>query len=189
MPTTFAADLAPPALPPDELVPEGADVTGEWFASTADGEIVLVAWAESGSDFARLPRGFAVWRHHGASPHWRTALVRRHDAEEGIQEIQIATGDMTGDASDDALVFEGIGGSGGCGRWLVLDLLRRRQTYAKELCDGRIDPGPPGSPGLLLSESVYREGDAHCCPSAVRVTTLTWTGSVWRVTDRARMEA
>ncbi|HWL90738.1 MAG TPA: hypothetical protein VNP90_05190 [Actinomycetota bacterium] len=189
MPRTFAADLEPSELPADELVPDGADVTGQWFGFTGDGVVVLVAWVEPGDDFFRLPRGFAMWGRHASSPHWRVALVERHGAEEGIQEIQMSTTDLTGDGADDALIFEGTGGSGGCGRWLVIDLTRREETYRRELCDGRIDPGPPGSPGLVVTESVYREGDAHCCPSAMRETTLTWTGRAWRVMDRTLLEA
>lgn len=188
MPGTFAADLEPVELPPEELVPLGASVTGEWFGFTDDGAVVLVAWAEPGSDFARLPRGFALWTRHDASPHWRAALVERHDAEEGIQTITLETTDLTGDASDDALVFEGIGGSGACGRWLVIDLARRKETYRREICDGRIEPGPPGAPGLVLSQSVYREGDAHCCPSAIKHTTLVWTGKRWKVSDKNVIE-
>jgi hypothetical protein len=188
MPTTFVADLAPPDLPPEELVPTGADVTGEWFAFTDRGTAVLIAWVEPGTDYSRLPRGFAVWRHFDAEPHWRTALIRLHGPEDGIQEIQIATGDLTGDGSDDALVFEGVGGSGACGRWSVVDLARVKETYRRDLCDGRIEPGPPDSPGLVLTESVYRQGDAHCCPSAIRRTTLIWTSTMWRVMDRTLVE-
>jgi hypothetical protein len=189
MPTSFAADLSPAEIPPGDLVPEGADVTGEWFAFTDVGVMVVVAWAEPvGSDFTRLPHGYAVWRRHGALPHWRADLVERRGPEDGIQEVQITTGDTTGDGSDDALVFEGIGGSGACGHWSVIDLARLRETYRRDLCDARIDPGPLGSPGLILTESVFREGDAHCCPSATRTTTLVWTGTTWRVTDKSVVE-
>jgi hypothetical protein len=188
MPTSFAADVAPAELPPEDLIPHGADVTGDWLAFTDDGEMVLVAWVEPGSDFARLPRGFAVWRHHDSPPPWRVVLVERHDARDGIQEINLSTTDLTGDGSDDALVFEGLGGSGLCGRWLVLDLARREETFRRRVCDGRIDPASSGHPGLVLTESVYRPGDAHCCPSARRATTLRWTGTEWRVTDRSVLE-
>jgi len=183
MPTSFAADVSPPELPPEDLVPEAADVTGKWFAFTDDGVMVVIAWVEPGSDFSRLPRGFAVWRRHGSAPYWRADLVRRHDAEDGIQEVQITTADLTGDSSDDALVFEGVGGSGACGSWSAIDLVRLKVTYRRQICDGRIEPGPLGSPGLVVTRSVYRQGDAHCCPSAVRKTTLTWNGTAWRVTD------
>jgi hypothetical protein len=188
MPTTFAEDADPPELPAEDLVPLGADVTGEWFGFTDDGVVVLVAWVEPGIDFSRLARGLAIWHRHASAPHWRVGLVERHDADEGIQEIQISTTDMSGDGSDDALVFEGIGGSGTCGRWFVIDLVHRRETYRREICDGRIDAGPMGSPGLIVTESVYRRGDAHCCPSAMRETTLAWTGDRWRVTDRSLIE-
>ena len=188
MPTAFIADLPPHDLPPEELVPIGADTTGEWFASTDPGAVVLIAWVEPGTDLSRLPRGFAVWRRFDAEPHWRTALVTRHDPEDRIQEIQITTGDLTGDGSDDALVFEGVGGSGACGRWSVVDLTRVKETYRRDLCDGRIEPGPPGSPGLVLTESVYRQGDAQCCPSAFRRTTRFWSGATWRIMDKTLVE-
>ena len=188
MPTTFASDLDPSELPIDRLVPGGADTTGRWFGFTDDGVVVLVAWVEPGSDPFLLPRGFALWRRHASSPHWRVDLVERHDAAEGIHEIAMSTADLTDDGSDDALVFEGIGGSGGCGRWFVIDLARRMETYRRELCDGRIDAGPAGAPGLVVTESVYREGDAHCCPSAKRRTRLAWTGTNWRVTGKRLIE-
>jgi hypothetical protein len=185
MPTTFAKDLEPAEVPPEALVPKGSDVTGQWFGFTDDGVVILVAWAEPGSDPFRLPRGVAVWRRSTAAPHWRAALIRRHRGREGITEIQVSTTDLTGDGSDDALVFEGVGGSGACGRWVVIDLVRTAATFQMELCDGRIEPAPPGSPGLLITESVFHQGDAHCCPSAIRETTLAWHGSAWRVTSRS----
>lgn len=188
MPTSVDADLSPPELPFDEMIPVEADLTGQWFAYTDEGVKVALAWVEPGSDFARLPRGYAVWERFGSAPHWRAELVRRHDSAHAVQEIQIATTDMSGDGSDDALVFEGIGGSGACGRWSVVDLNRLRPIFGRRLCDGRIDPGPFGSPGLVITRSVYREGDAHCCPSAMRETVLTWTGSRWRVTSNTVRE-
>src|SRR5918996_2086020 len=120
MPASITGDLPPSEIPPDDLVPVGADVTGVWFAFTDRGVMVVIAWVEPGSDFTRLPRGFAVWRRHDEGPHWRADLVRRHDPEDEIREIQITTDDMTGDGSDDALVFEGIGGLGGGGPWSVV---------------------------------------------------------------------
>jgi hypothetical protein len=189
MSTTFTADLSPSEIPPEELIPSAAAVTGEWFAFTDRGIMVLIAWVEPGSDHSRLPRGFAVWRRYDAEPHWRTALVTRHEPDDGVQEIQVTTGDLTGDGSDDALVFEGIGGSGACGRWSVVDLAPVKERYRRDLCDGRIEPGPMGSPGLVLTESVYRQGDAHCCPSAIRRTTLIWTGTMWRVTNKTLVES
>ena len=181
MPTSVDADLSPPALPFDEMIPEGAELTGQWFAFTDEGVKVVLAWQEPGSDFARLPRGYAVWERFGSAPHWRAGLVKRSDAEDAVQEIQIVTAEVSGDGADDALVFEGVGGSGACGRWSVLDLNRLRPIFARRLCDGRIDPGPLGEPGLVITRSIYRAGDAHCCPSAIRETVLTWTGSGWRV--------
>jgi hypothetical protein len=184
MPRTFAKDLDASEVPADALVPKGADVTGQWFGFTDDGIVILVAWAEPGDDPFWLPRGIAVWRHSTSGPHWRAALVRRHPARDGVTEIQAQTTDLTDDGSDDALVLEGAGGSGACGRWLVIDLLRLDSTFERRLCDARVEAAPPDSPGLVVTESVFRPGDAHCCPSAMRRTTLAWTGTAWRVTSK-----
>jgi hypothetical protein len=190
MPATFGPDLEPAEVPPTELIPEGADPTGVWFGFAQDGVRIVVTWMEPGSDPTRVARGFAVWRRAEDAPHWRRDLARRHPAKARVTAIDVFTTDVTGDGSDDALVFEGTGGSGACGTWLVVDLLSAERIYLREeLCDGRIEPGPPGSPGLVLTESVFRPGDAHCCPSAMRRTTLSWTGSGWRVTDRELVEA
>jgi hypothetical protein len=184
VPRTFEEDLEPAEVPADALVPKGADVTGQWFGFTDDGVVIVVAWVEPGDDPFRLPRGIAVWRRATSSPHWRTALVRRHRARAGVTEIRAQTTDVTGDGSDDALVFEGAGGSGACGRWLVIDLLHLDTSFDRQLCDGRVEPAPPASPGLVVTESVFRPGDAHCCPSAMRRTTLAWSGAAWRVTGK-----
>jgi hypothetical protein len=91
---------------------------------------------------------------------------------------------MTGDGSDDALLFVGLGGSGACGRGALVDLRALRRTLARRLCDARVDPGELGAPGLVITASVFRPGDAPCCPSAFRRTTLAWNGARWTVVDR-----
>jgi hypothetical protein len=189
MPTAYGPGVDAQDVPPAALIPSGAVPTGEWFAFTDAGVMILIAWAEPGEDITRLPRGVALWHPAPSAPHWRLASVRTHRANEGVTEIQVTAADVTGDGSDDAILFEGNSGTGGCGSWLVLELLSVERIFRKDLCDGRIEPGPPDEPGLVLSESVYRQGDAHCCPSAFRRTTLAWTGSSWRVTDRAETPA
>jgi hypothetical protein len=189
IPTDYGPAVDAQDVPPEALIPSGAIPTGEWFAFTDAGVMILIAWAEGGDDFTALPRGVALWRPAPSAPHWRLASVRTHRANEGLTEIQVTAADVTGDGSDDAIVFEGTGGTGGCGSWFVLELLSVERIFRKELCDGRLEPGPPDAPGLVLTESVYHQGDAHCCPSALRRTTLAWSGSTWRVTDRTETAA
>lgn len=189
VPTTYAPDVPAEDVPPEALIPPDAIRTGQWFAFTDTGVTILIAWAEAGADVTRLPRGFGVWRRAGSAPHWRLVSVRMHPARAGVTEIQVTTADVSGDGSDEAIVFEGTSGSGACGTWLVLDLRSLDRTFDRDLCDARVEPGPAESPGLVLTESVYREGDSHCCPSALRRTTLGWTGSRWQVTDRTETSA
>jgi hypothetical protein len=185
VPTSYLPDAPPSEVPPEALVPAGASVEGEWFAFTDDGVMIVVAWSEPGEDVSSLPRGFAVWRHDDLSPHWRAAFVDR-SGRDGLSDIRITTADVTGDGSDDVLAFQAdpFGGTGGCGTWLVVRLPQLDRIYRYELCDGTLQPGPLGAPGLVLTGSIYRPGDAHCCPSAVRTTTMVWDGSDWLVTDR-----
>jgi hypothetical protein len=187
MPTGYDPDVAPEEVPPDSLIPVGATATGEWFAFTDRGVMIVVSWAEPGDAITELPRGVAVWRRADSSPHWRLASVRRHGPDAGLTEIQATTADVTGDGSDDVLLFEGTSGSGGCGSWLVLELLADARIFRRDLCDARVEPAA-ADPGLVLTESVYRPGDAHCCPSAIRRTTLVWTGSGWKVAERTETE-
>jgi hypothetical protein len=189
MPSGYDADDEPSAVPADALIPAGATPTGEWFAFTDRGVLIVVAWMEPGTDVELVPRGVAIWRRAAGAPHWRPAFVRRHDASEGVTEIQVTTADVTADRSDDVLVFEGAGGTGGCGTWLVIEPGSMRRIYGKDLCDGRVEPAPPAEPGLLLTASVFRPGDAHCCPSAMRTTRLVWEGGRWKVVERSVAEA
>jgi hypothetical protein len=189
VPTTYGPDVAAEEVPTEALIPRGAIPTGEWFAFTDAGVTILIAWAEPGEDLTRLRRGIAVWRPAATAPHWRLASVRTHRANEGLTEIQVTPADVTGDGSDDAVVFEGTSGSGACGAWLVLELLTLERIFDRQLCDARVEPAPEGTPGLEVTESVYHQGDAHCCPSAIRRTRLTWAGTRWRVTDRTETAA
>jgi hypothetical protein len=189
VPTTYRPDAAAEDVPPEALIPPGAVPTGEWFAFTDSGVTILIAWAELGKDPTRLSRGLGVWRPAASAPHWRLAAVRTHRANEGLMEIQVTAADVTGEGSDDAIVLEGTSGSGACGTWLVLELRSLERIFERDLCDARVEPAPEPHPGLVVTEAVFREGDAHCCPSAIRRTTLEWTGSRWRVSDRIETAA
>lgn len=188
MPTTYGPDVLAQDVPPEVLIPVGATPTGEWFAFTDEGVMIAVAWAEPGGDITELPRGVAVWRRAAVTPHWHLAWVRRRGAGAALTEVQVTAADVTADGSDDVLLFEGTSGSGGCGSWFVVELLSVERIFRKDLCDGRIEPAAQGSSGLILTESIYRPGDAHCCPSAIRRTLLVWSGTGWEVAERTRTE-
>jgi hypothetical protein len=106
-----------------------------------------------------------------------------------VLNIDAVVTDVTDDANDDALVFALTGGSGGCGIWSVVDLASSRPTYRRDLCDGTIDPSTDPI-GLVVRESVYRQGDPHCCPSARRETVLTYDveSDDWDVVSRRTTE-
>jgi hypothetical protein len=88
-------------------------------------------------------------------------------------------GDVTGDASDDALVFAEAGGSGGCGTYFAIDIATGARVFDRNVCDTRIVPSTHPV-GLVVTEAVFAHGDPHCCPSAMRTSDLTYAGgSTW----------
>jgi hypothetical protein len=175
LPDSFAEDLDPASLPPQALVPGRADVIGVWFAPTAAGEAVLIAWADPKGDPFRRDGGIAVWRRFEDAPPWRAIFGRATPAEEGVLGVRATTADMTGDGSEDALVVSDTGGTGACGRYLVLDLLTAGVAWERALCDAQVDPSS-APVGLVIEQAVFEAGDAHCCPSAFRRTVLTYEG-------------
>jgi hypothetical protein len=176
VPASYPKDRPAAALPVASLVPPGATVTDNWVATTSAGDQVGVAYTLPGSDPLRLAHGLVVWRRFpGESPPWRPTLGLGAAPAHGVLDLQTLLGDVTGDGSDDALVFEATGGSGACGTYLVLDLAAATKVFSKTACDTQVDPHIDPV-GLLVREAVFKTGDAHCCPSAIRETVLTYAG-------------
>jgi hypothetical protein len=173
-PPTYDEDLHATDLPADELVPEGSTPTDVWPAIAPDGtQFVLIAFAAPSGDPLRQARGLVVWRRFEDDPPWRAVLGLSDPADAGVLEIHALIGDATGDGSPDALTFEGTGGSGACGTWRVLDLAANAGTFKRTTCDTTMERSPDPV-GLLVRKAVFQEDDAHCCPSATRITVLTF---------------
>jgi hypothetical protein len=187
VPASYGRDVEPGDLPADRLVPADAEVTGTAYP---DGSTVIVTWAVGDDPFGR-EQGLAVWRRTpGDTPPWSATLGLREPPRAGVLGIQVSIGDATGDGAADALVFESVGGSGACGTWRLLALApgADAETYDRDLCDASVEFAS-GPSGLRVIQSIFAPGDAHCCPSGTRTTTLAWTGSRWRVTSVDRSDA
>lgn len=174
VPGSFDQDLPAGDVPLRALIPSSTRVTDSWLASTAAGDSVTVAYIESGGDPFVSEQGFVVWRREeGSTPPWRPVFGIVHPEGAGILAIQGITGDVTGDGSDDVLLFEATGGVGNCGTWRVIDPGAGVQRWHRSLCDARVDIGAE-PPGLVLTATVYEPGDPHCCPSAIKVSVLAY---------------
>lgn len=186
VPASFDKDVPSGDVPSDALVPADTEVTGTWYASTSAGEAIVVVWAAPGADAANpvVAHGVAVWRHFddGAAP-WRPVYGVAYPKGAGVYAIGVVTGDMTGDGSEDALVFAETGGSGGCGTYDVIDLASGTQVFDKQVCDTQITPSADPA-GLTIIEAVYAPDDPHCCPSATRTTVMTYADGAWHVASR-----
>jgi hypothetical protein len=175
LPTAFPSDLPAGDVPVAALVPKRDDVTGTWYAHTSESDAIVVAWQRPGPDPFRTDRGIAVWLHRGDPP-WQPVNAVAFDADRRpVLGLTAMIGDVTGDASDDALVFAETGGSGGCGTYLAIDIATGTRVFDRNVCDTRIvistDPV-----GLVVTQAVFAHGDPHCCPSATRTSVLTYAG-------------
>jgi len=175
-PPSFERDVDASLVPSERLVPTGATVSDVWYA-TAGGSSILVAYARPTGDPLHEEHGLVVWRRFpGSSEPWRPLLGLRDPPARGVIQIRATIGDVTGDGSPDALTFEDTGGSGVCGIWRVLDLAANAIVLRRKTCDTTIDLSS-ASVGLTVREAIYTPGDAHCCPSATKVSVLAYDGS------------
>lgn len=183
-PASFAQGVDAADLPADELVPDGTAPTDFLPVLSLDGtQFALIAFAAPGGDPLRRVRGLVVWRRFDDAPPWRAVYGLSDPAAAGVLDVHVLIGDATGDGSPDALTFEDTGGSGACGTWRVIDLAANGGVFKRKTCDTTIDLSPDPA-GLVVREAVFAEGDAHCCPSATKISILTFDeASGWTVSS------
>lgn len=180
VPATYDRDVAPEQLPREELVPEGA-LTDD--LQILEGGPVAITWV-LGVDPLRSEHGLVIWRRRpGENPPWVATYAIREPPSAGVLGIRMTRTDqdLTGDGQADILFLEGLGGSGACAIWGVVQLTPQHddRIFRRQLCDANVDPLLT-EPGIRIQASVYRPGDPHCCPSEERRTDLAWTDSRWR---------
>lgn len=183
-PTTFARPLAVDEIPVRSLIAPDASVVSSWRVGQPDVAVpeVAIAWTR-GADPFRAEHGFVLWQGFGSGPPWRVVYAFSDGPAEGVLGVRFETGDLTGDGAPDVLTFEDLGGSGACGLWRVVTSGpgSAGEIYRKQTCDTdvRISDGD-----LMMREALFAPGDAHCCPSRYRTTTLAWDGTAWQVVDK-----
>jgi hypothetical protein len=181
-PPSFARAVDAADLPDDALVPAGTTPTDAWPAIAPDGtQFALIAFAAPSDDPLRQARGLVVWRRFEDAPPWRSVYGLTDAPDDGVLEIHVVIGDVTGDGSPDALTFEDTGGSGACGTWRVLDLMANAGVFERTTCDTTVELSPDPV-GLVIRRAIFEEGDAHCCPSKTRISVLAFDASTgWMV--------
>ncbi len=177
--------MASDQVPLADLAPPNAQITDDWLAPPTSDAIPQIAftWTRGADPFAS-ERGLEVWQRFPDKPAWRVVYAFTDAADSGVLGVRFETGDLTGDGVQDLLTFEDMGGSGACGIWRVVEsgVGSATEIYDKHTCDTQVELG---AYGLQITEAVFEPGDAHCCPSKTRNTTLAWDGTAWQVTSRS----
>ena len=66
----------------------------------------------------------------------------------------------------------------------MLDLAANADVFTKQTCDTTIDLSPDPV-GLVVRQAIFAPGDAHCCPSSMKISVLTFDdASGWTVLRR-----
>ncbi len=154
-----------------------------WFQEPSDEvqAFAWVVWGRGDDPFAR-ELGAVLWERFGEHPTWRAIYAFTDEPAGGVLGISLDAADVTADGFEDALTFEQTGGSGACGRWRLVAPFHGGATEAldRQTCDAQISIV---GGHLELREAVFEPDDAHCCPSALRTTTLEWDGGAFVETD------
>lgn len=181
-PTTLAEPRSAADLAGDgylDLVPADATVTDATHLTTPDDPIdqITVAWRR-GEDVFAPELGLVVWQRFDGDPAWRAVHAFTDEPSSGVLGLEVATGDLTGDGIADLLTVEHLGGSGACGRWRVIAPSPggAEEVFRKQACDAEI---AIAGGALEIREAVFAPDDPHCCPSALRVSTLEWDGGAF----------
>lgn len=181
-PRTFARDLSADRVPVRRLVPPHAQVVSAWRLGPPDVQVAQIGLAWRRGNVFTAQQGFQLWQAFADGPAWRVVYAFTDEPSAGVLGVRFETGDLTGDGVPDVLTFEDLGGSGACGVWRVVAPGPGSATeiYRKQTCDTdvRISGGE-----LAIREALFAPGDAHCCPSRYRTTTLAWDGTTWGVVE------
>lgn len=168
--TAIAAGDLGALAPPDATVVHTATLG-------ARGDRIVLTWRRGDDPFA-AEQGFVEWRQLEGGSSWHAVSAFTDGPRKGVLGIDLETGDLTGDGIPDALTLEQHGGSGACGTWRVIVSTSEAasEAFRHAACDTeiRID-----GTGLALREAVFGPDDPHCCPSAMRYTTLEWDGETF----------
>ena len=188
-PRAYPNDVGVDQVPIADLLPPGAHATGVSRLSASQGSVpeIAAAWTRGSNPFA-AEHGLVVWQPFDAGKPWRVVYAFTDGPSSGVLGVRFETGDLTGDGVSDALTFEDTGGSGGCGVWRVVEsgTGSASEIFRRGTCDAQVEMG---AGALLIREAQYEPGDAHCCPSRFRTTTLRWNGGRWVVVHRTLTRA
>src|SRR5205807_6546719 len=98
---------------------------------------VVVSWQRASLLDSDLDTGgIVIWQRVGRSASWRRAYSLLFPAYR-VFGLSVRTGDVNGDGRDDLLLFEDMGGSGGCGIYRLLAAVggRMKQLAVRHACD------------------------------------------------------
>ena len=185
MPTLLEGARDPHSLILADAVPADATLVSASFVDQPPQQLI-VTWdrahlTRSGAAVWQR-RGIAIWqRDPGSATTWhRVYTFERpiNNSAATVERFDVTTGDVSGDARPEILVFFDTDGSAGSGTYhlFVNEGPRLRQPLVKKLANDQgtisISHG-----ALLVAEGVDgRFKSPHCCYRKARTTVLRWNG-------------
>lgn len=121
---------------------------------------------------------------------WKSPAVldelRKHFNGGEVEPKRVAYADLTGDGKEDALVVVESGGTAGDLGAAVYSLSAGRASVLVWIDRGgqielRLPNAGPTSALIIVKQGVFAAGDANCCPSRIKETTLRWDGSAFAI--------
>ena len=121
---------------------------------------------------------------------WKSAAVldelRKHFNGGEVEPKRVAYADLTGDGQEDALVIVESGGTLGDLGAAVYSLSAGRASVLAWIDRGgqielRLPNVGPNSALIIVKQGLFAAGDANCCPSRIKETTLRWDGSAFAI--------
>jgi hypothetical protein len=177
-----AGDLAP-------LSPPGSTISSSeiWTTPADPLEQIALVWRRGEDPFAP-ETGLIVWQLTPDQATWRAVYAFTDRPRTGVLGIEVASGDLTGDGIADLLTLERSGGSGACGRSRIVAPTAgsAAEIFRQDACDTEI---AIVDGALEIREAVFGPDDPHCCPSAIRTSTLEWDGERFEQTSSAEKPA
>jgi hypothetical protein len=103
-----------------------------------------------------------------------------------LKKLEILYGDLTGDAEDEAVVAIPSGGIAGNLVVLIYSVVNKKVALIDKIEGYKMNPSIENNQ-LIIQTPFYLKTDANCCPSSFDITTYSWNGKKFVISETKRV--